>query len=493
VSGRSLGSAPVYLYHDEAIYALNALSLLSNGHDLNGLRLPLFFHTFAWVPPIAIYSRALAFLFLPVSEATTRLPGVLILAVDVALTYVVGRRLFRRDSLAILAAVLLMLTPAHFMHARLATDHICHLPSFIVYLLLMIDYIERRRVWVLFGATACLGLGFYGYIGAMTAAPVFLAFTAAVLLVLGVRTVRPYIAAAGGFAAALLPFLLWLLIHPEQIGDQIRSYVPAGGAGAAPPSVGAALFSAIMVRLDAYYAYFDPALLFFRGDGSPLDSTREVGVFLLPIVVLLPAGAYYILKHRRTAADFFILAGFFVAPIGALAVGEAKASRALVMAPLAALVSARGVECLVRRSTAARIAAVALVLGMAVQFQQFYRDYMGGYRERSSVWFESNRDGAFDRLVGLAAPTQARMYVSDGIPLVHFSWEFYASKHERPDLTRDVAYFNPDDDVSRAPRGSLFLAPYEGEMSRVHGSRAMTRIAVVENADRHPAFAIYRQ
>src|SRR5437016_2577484 len=73
VSGRDLALSPVYLYHDEAIYALNGLSLLATAHDLNGLHTPLFFRTFAWVPPIAIYARALTFLFLPVSEVTTRI------------------------------------------------------------------------------------------------------------------------------------------------------------------------------------------------------------------------------------------------------------------------------------------------------------------------------------------------------------------------------------------------------------------------------------
>ena len=104
--------------------------------------------------------------------------------------------------------------------------------------------------------------------------------------------------------------------------------------------------SALTVRLDAYYNYFDPSLLFFSGDQSLLDSTREVGVFLLPIVVFLPAGAYYILTQRRTIPDLFVLTAFLAAPIGALIVGEVKASRALVMAPLAALVCARGVEAL---------------------------------------------------------------------------------------------------------------------------------------------------
>jgi len=313
-------------------------------------------------------------------------------------------------------------------------------------------------------------------------------------LLLDVRTLEPYIAAAAGFALALLPFLAWLVVHPEQLRDQFRSYDVAAAGGAAARSPAAALFAAVIVRLDAYYNYFDPSLLFFRGDQSLLDSTREAGVFLLPILVLLPAGAYYILRHRRTAADLFVLTGFFVAPIGALVVGEVKASRALVMVPLAALVAARGVEALVqRRSAFWRAAAVALVVGMAVQFQRFYGDYVGEYRERASSWFENNRDGAFDRLVALAEPTHAWMYISGDIPLVQFSWQFYAMKHHRPDLTRDVVYFDPADNMRAAPAGTLFLTPYATDGRLVSGSARLTRVALVENADRHPAFAIYRK
>src|SRR6185503_1441029 len=102
---------------------------------------------------------------------------------------------------------------------------------------------------------------------------------------------------------------------------------------------------------------------FFNGDQSLLDSTREVGVFLLPIVVFLPAGAYYILTHRRTIPDLFVLIGFLVAPLGAL-------------------VCARGVAALMSaRSLVWRGAAVVLVAAMGLQFQTFYADYVGQYRE----------------------------------------------------------------------------------------------------------------
>ena len=496
VGGRDLDRAPVYLYHDEAIYALNAHSILTTGRDLMGLRLPLFLHTFAWIPPIAIYARVLTFVFLPVSEWTTRFPGVVFFATDVSLTYLVGRRLFKREGLAILAGVFLMLTPAHLIHARLATDHICHLPFFIAFVLLTIDYIERRRLLSLGAATACLGLGIYGYNGAMTQTPVFLALTGALLFfVLKVKTLRPYAVAGAGLTLAMLPFVVWLFVHPETLTDQLRSYDVSSTAPAAARSVGSSLYSALIVRLDAYYNFFDPSLLFFSGDQSLLDSTREVGVFLLPIVVFLPAGAYYILTHRRTIPDLFVLSGLLAAPIGALIVGEVKASRALVMAPLAALVCARGVEALMAaRSLVWRGLAIVLLVAFGLQFQTFYADYIGPYRERSSQAFESNRDAAIDRLVARADATRApALYVSNDILLVNYSWQFYALKHKRPDLQTRMLYFDGDFDFATAPAGSLFLSRPDSDRAGVLDSSGLTRVATIDNIDGHPAFAVYEK
>jgi hypothetical protein len=503
VGGRDLERAPVYLYHDEAIYALNAHSILTTGRDLYGLRLPLFLHTFAWVPPIAIYARVLEFMVAPVNVFTTRFPGIVFFALDVVLTYIVGRKLFKREGWAVLAAVLAMLTPAHLIHARMGTDHICGVPFFIGFVLGTIDFIERRAPASLFAATLCLGLGIYGYNGAITLTPVFLALLGGWLFfVLRLRSVRPYTVMSAGFAVALVPLLIWLLIHPEQLTDQLHSYdvskagapTVSSGAGRAA-SAGAAVGSALAVRLDAYYNFFDPQLLFFRGDQSLLDSTREVGVFVLPILVLLPAGAYYILT-RRSIPDRFVLASFLAAPIGALVVGEVKASRALVMVPLAALVAARGVEGLLQSRTRPwRAAAVVLVVAAVVQFQMFYKDYVGEYRQRASLAFESNRAEAFATLVARADGNGAMpIFISSDILLVNYSWQFYMLEHQRPELKSRARFVDRYYDVATAPRGSLFMVPSESEhASALDRSATVQRVAVIENIDRHPAFAIYER
>ncbi len=220
------------------------------------------------------------------------------------------------------------------------------------------------------------------------------------------------------------------------------------------------------------------------------------GVFLLPILVLLPLGAYYILSQRRTVSDRFVLIGFFVAPIGAALLGEVKASRVLVMVPLAALVAARGFEALVSaRSMLGKGVAVVLAAALVVQFQWFYGDYVGEYRERSSPWFEGNRDAAFASLVGRADANRApALYVSNDIVLVNYSWQFFVLKHQRTDLKDRVTFFGSEFDFATAPKGSLFLAAADVDHpDLLNRAPDLTRVAVIENADRHPAFAVYEK
>ena len=78
--------SPVYLTHDEVIYARNAYSIATTGRDLSGQFLPIsipvtgtFFAT-----PANIYTTAAFLTVLPLSEITIRLPSVLVGLVSAA-------------------------------------------------------------------------------------------------------------------------------------------------------------------------------------------------------------------------------------------------------------------------------------------------------------------------------------------------------------------------------------------------------------------------
>src|SRR5438034_10917863 len=109
-------------------FGLTAHSLASTGRDTQGRFMPLYFQSQMrygsemWFQPILMYAAALSVKVSGLSEGTIRLPMALAGVVDVVLVYFIGRLLLRRELPAIAAAVLLALTPAHFIHSRVAMD-----------------------------------------------------------------------------------------------------------------------------------------------------------------------------------------------------------------------------------------------------------------------------------------------------------------------------------------------------------------------------------
>jgi 4-amino-4-deoxy-L-arabinose transferase-like glycosyltransferase len=158
-----LDYVPPYLAHDEIIFSLHGHAIATTWHDVNGRLLPLFFQvtTGYWATPVAIYTTALLLKIAPLTEVVARTPSVLAGALDVALVYLVTLQLSKNTWQAVVAAVFLALTPAHFIHSRVASDLISPVPFMAGALLAVAIYFERRDLRLLFLATTIMGVGCY--------------------------------------------------------------------------------------------------------------------------------------------------------------------------------------------------------------------------------------------------------------------------------------------------------------------------------------------
>ncbi|MGH9139993.1 MAG: ArnT family glycosyltransferase, partial [Vicinamibacterales bacterium] len=205
-----LGTAPVYIGGDEARFATAASSIASAGRDLSGSRLPLFFHLpdslaadvggTRWYQPLLFYLMAAVFRFLPVTEQSMRLPTAAIGLLDVFLIYVVGRRLFAARGWATLAAVVLALSPAHFIFSRQGLDYICPLPFVLAWLWCVMAAVESGSSRLSLASGLILGVGFYSYIASWATMPLLLLVTWMALRQSG-RDAGPHMrVAAIGFA-----------------------------------------------------------------------------------------------------------------------------------------------------------------------------------------------------------------------------------------------------------------------------------------------------
>lgn len=504
-----LGYSPIHLHYDEVFFGLQAHSIQASGRDLNGRLLPVYFqleNTFNWYQPLAVYWPAITLSIVPLSDAAIRLPTVLVAVANVVLVFFVGRGLTKSTSWGIVAAVLLMLTPAHFIHSRLAMDYVYPLPFILGWLLLMLRYLERRSRNTLFFATFCLGIGFFSYIAGTALTPLYLLATLAVIWWLRQPATQSAIAIAG-FALPVAAAALFLALYPDTLPDLMQKYGlanrQAASAGLDPVQQLRELVNSrtISDALNHYWRFYSPGYLFVTGGANLTNSTRTTGVFLPPLAVLLVAGIVLAIRHGGVAFAL-LLFGFLTAPIPAAAMPEdftidrelALLPFAILLAtlgaqgiwsarsawrvrmlttPLAAALAAGGIGylalslvtrgqlsssapllllaasaiyvtgALIDRSQSWRPVSAGLLLLVPLLFVPFLQDYFGEYRPRAAAWFGGNIRGAIEAVLRVDAESPGpEIHLSTDIPYMRNYWRFYLQMFERTDLLQKTKEFD---------------------------------------------------
>lgn len=506
VYSSSLDSAPVYVAPDEAHFAAHAGALAEHGTDLNGHRLPVFFRITdplipadamrVWYQPTLFYLLAATFAFLPVTEASARLPVVALGVANVFLMFLVGRRLFKSDRVALLGAAALAMTPAHFLFSRQAVDYICPLPVVLGWLWCLLGYQATRHQRYLTGAMLLLGAGLFTYISSWAVMPLL-----GVLTLVAVKPPRrSVIQAVVAFALPTIALLPWLLQHDQVLSDIVARYGLVAPAGTLANSTRSWLDFNLAERVSLYWNYFNPSFLFFAGGGDLMMATSRAGVFLLPLAPLVAWGTYTLWKRRSVEAAV-LLCGFYAAPLPiVLALPETPQSsigRALTMVVFGVLIAMIGAQALWHRSTvSARAGVVALLLLMPLQFLMFRADYLSAYQERSAVRFDPF---AMRDVMGAILDIERRtavplILINDDGDNKAIRWKFYTLKHQRTDLWSRTKYFRVDAlDSAGPPMGSLLLMAANDPRSDKLLAAGCSKIAVVDGRGGQPATDIFRR
>lgn len=497
-----LDYVPPHLAHDEIIFSLQAHTIATTGHDVNGRLLPLYFEVTSgyWATPVSIYATALFLQVLPLTETVVRTPNVIVGAVDVALVYLLVLRISRSWGQALVAAVLLALTPAHMIHSRMAGDLIFPVPFLLASLVGLVTYFDGRDLRVLFLATSIMGLGFYSYLGAALAMPLYFILACRTIVAFDSRPLRALLAATAGFVWPLIAIVPWLIWHPMQFGNQVQMYSLYDSTKLGPAAGFLELLSypSVEKRAVLYYQFFNPLFLFEGGDSSLMNSTREAGVLLTPLAVFLPIGIVHLIRRGRTPGDLLVLAGFVLAPVAALLVLEVKINRELIFLPLAAMVASCGAYAMLRaRFKVWALVAMSLLIAVPREFKTFHRDYMTEYRGRSAPWFEGNIRGGLEDVIARDRERPVpQVYISRTPRWIDWYWKWYLAKAGRPELLARTIYTVPGeiDPATMPPHSVVF-----GEVEEVEESPAFTtgtgatRVARIADASGKVGFIVFER
>jgi 4-amino-4-deoxy-L-arabinose transferase-like glycosyltransferase len=490
-----LDRVPPYLLHDEIKGALQSQALVETGRDLNGRFLPLYFQEPGFTvgrDPASIYFTALVLRVLPLSEASIRLPSAMVGALGVGLTLVLARLWWSGFVVPWAAAATLALAPGYFLHSRLGHQSVYPVPFVLLWLIALTLYLQRGRLAFVYASGAALGLGLYSYLAAVITMPTCLAATVALLAHRrDWRAVRAVILA---FGIMLAPLGLWQFVQPDRYADIVASYRVAPAAEAGGRAALPAVAEAIRGRVDTYWDAFNPGRLFFTGESSLNVSTREAGILLLPVAVLLVAGIVHLVRARRVPLHVLLLAMLVLAPLPAAVMADVEIRRWLVALPLAALVAAAGVQAMLGGSRAARVSAACLLASMPLLFAGFLRDYFTEYPARAGQWFGGNIRGAVTEVLDRAeASPPPAVYLHLGVPYLDAYWKFYATARGQSALIARAVYFGSVEDLPPIPEGALLITHAGAGPASVLLAEGWQVAATASEPDGTPSFAVFER
>ncbi len=289
---------------------------------------PLFFHAGdgQWLQAFPVYVTSVIWT-LGGGDQSARLASVAIAAVNVVLLLLSARRLFDSALPALIAPLLLLVTPAHITFARSGSDALFSVPFVLLWLLAMLRVWNSGSTAAALAAGIALGAGIY----TNRAAPLtmgFLLVVSAAALVAGARKWRSAAFVVAGFGVMALPAAAWFAMNPSTYPDTFGRWA-IHLAHVRNPLDGVRAFlnwNTLGNRASLYWGFLDPAWLFFEN------------MFLLVMLPLLLIGVGTWRRVLSRYGMILVAGGAIATPLAGSSFGEPHyAADALTFLPFAIL------------------------------------------------------------------------------------------------------------------------------------------------------------
>lgn len=298
-----------------------------------------------WLPPVAVYANA-AVQAAGGDNMSGRIASAIVGALNAAFVFLIAQLMTGRTWIGLLAALILMLTPAHWSLAQLGTDALFPVAFILLWLWNLLHFLKWDAMRRLAVAAAWLGLSAYSH----PAAPLTAVFLWMLTIVAARRRdpVRLSVATAV-FGATWLPAAVWFFLHPTMYADTFgRWFVFA--AHLRNPLDGLRAFvnpNTLGTRASLYWGFWDPSWLFF----TVKDAAPPLLMIAAPLIAL---GVFRSVRHVARDAAVLLIGTALVVPLAGATFGVphylADAAGVLpILAILAALGSGQLVALVVRR------------------------------------------------------------------------------------------------------------------------------------------------
>ncbi len=389
----NLSSNPPALNWDEVSHGYNAYSVLKTGSDEWGKLLPTIFQAYGdYKLPVYIYLTTLSQLLLGLTSIAVRLPSALAGITTVIFTYLLVKKLFNKEKLALLSAFLVAIEPWSLFLSRGAFEANLSLALIIagVYL-----FTTKNKLL----SFLLLGLSLWTYNSARVFVPLLLASLIAIYRINSKKIILPILL----FMVFFLP-MVYQLFHTVGVARygkvaildegginkilDIRSKMNLPTPMPRLISNKITYFSAFFVK--NYFSHFSPKFLFFKGGTNYQFNIPNRGLIYLINLPFFVLGLIYLIRNYKEKNCQLILFWLILSPIASSLTREAPHTlRSIVMLPMPMIITALGFSLIKEKKwiTAGYMFVLTLFLGsyLDVYFNNYRVNYSWswqyGYRE----------------------------------------------------------------------------------------------------------------
>lgn len=391
-----LSSVPTELIADELDIYNSVASIVTTGHDVDGMLRPFLYSHFTRNPPVYGIASYASSLVLGKNAFGLRFPAVLFGLAALLLIYGIALRLTHRQDIALAAALLQATQPIFVQFSRIAWEPSSELPFLLggLYALIVAVQTRWRARWLALAAVL-LAITCYTYMAGWF----YAALLALGLIALHVRTLgtRADWLKVGGACA------LWLLISWPALHMVFFDPLTAAKAERIATFAGGITWDALRAFFQNYAAHFRPSYFVISGDPKAGVTWRYLngfGAFYWFIIPLSATGLIACVSYvRERGLSAWVYLWLLVYPLGGALTNEGapNAPRTLAGAPVFCLLAAFGVAFfadwsrgVVRRAVYAAFAISCMVA--AVLFSSFY---FTAYVHRNSNAWDSGTGALF--------------------------------------------------------------------------------------------------
>lgn len=258
------------------------------------------------------------------------------------LLLVLARRSFPDARTAVICCGLFLAMPVLWSAVADRSSYLPLLPLAVAWLLFVNEFLMTQRlIWIVAAASMLAAMPFVHWAG-LVMAPIYAAITVPVL-VSPSRQGRALVTFATILVIASAPWLWPMARGASPMVEAINGHglYDAGRFNVLQGIREMTSWVGLTVRSEVYWDCFNPAFLFL-GNGALLPSLLHPQVFLLPMAIPLVLGLAQYASGPQRPIDWVVLAAFLAAAIvPAILAQPPVASRLLLLAPAAAIISAR--------------------------------------------------------------------------------------------------------------------------------------------------------